>query len=313
MSKSQSCPLCGQCHPQEILDRFDVNDLCAEYRRQLRVEVRPEFPPDLIHLDLCACPNCGLQFFTPLVAGSTGFYASLGRDVAYYAPTRWEFGRALSLVQAGDRVLDLGCGDGRFLGMLEPGQGSGVELNPDAVARARSKGLEVRHGSIQEVESASADVLTMFQVLEHVTNPVLLLREADRVLRPNGRLCVAVPNNDAFVGEGLHDPLNSPPHHPLRWTKSAVRYAGQMLSFGTDTIEEEPLGPEHLFQYRKWRLLRRLQRLTGWPLKRMRRNVSSILLRKCTHAMVMASIWWNPRMPAGPTAGHSILAVFRKR
>ena len=107
------------------------------------------------------------------------------------------------------RIMDLGCGDGRLLHFLD-GAGYrnivGVDCSPEQIARAHRLGLhQARQGEINhvldETDEASADVVLMIDVLEHLTRDELFraLDNVFRVLRPGG-LCIAhVPN-----AEGLH-------------------------------------------------------------------------------------------------------------
>lgn len=117
-------------------------------------------------------------------------------------PWAWERRRALLLGEArpGERVLDLGCGAGRFVAALR-GAGAdavGVEIAGAALERARSvaPGADLRlladDGSIP-LEHGSVDLVWCSEVLEHVADGAHLLQEARRVLRPGGRILVTVP------------------------------------------------------------------------------------------------------------------------
>jgi SAM-dependent methyltransferase len=117
-------------------------------------------------------------------------------------PWAWERRRALLLgeARAGERVLDLGCGAGRFVAALREAGADpvGVELAEAALERARANapGADLRRladdGSIP-LEHASVDLVWCSEVLEHVADTAHLLLEARRVLRPGGRLLVTVP------------------------------------------------------------------------------------------------------------------------
>lgn len=127
------------------------------------------------------------------------FWADAPRD-----PEPWAFAerRALLLaeVQRGERVLDLGCGAGRFLGVLrEAGaEAVGVELAEAAAERARANvpGADVRlvaeDGSLP-LGHGEVDLVWCSEVLEHVPDVAHLLLEARRVLRRGGRLLLTVP------------------------------------------------------------------------------------------------------------------------
>ena len=99
---------------------------------------------------------------------------------------------------AGDRVLDLGCGAGRFLAALHDADPVGVEIAQAALDRAarNAPGADLRllepDGSLP-LEHASVDLVWCSEVLEHVPDTAHLLLEVRRVLRPGGRLLVTVP------------------------------------------------------------------------------------------------------------------------
>lgn len=99
----------------------------------------------------------------------------------------------------GKRLLDVGCGNGEFLrNMRNLGWiVEGTELDPTAALQARSLGLSVQIGPLEELHysSQSFDVVTLSHVIEHVSDPISLLRECYRILRPLGYLVVTTPNN----------------------------------------------------------------------------------------------------------------------
>jgi SAM-dependent methyltransferase len=119
-------------------------------------------------------------------------------------PWQWERRRALLLGEArpGERVLDLGCGAGRFVAALREAGAEpiGVELAEAALERARANapGADLRlvedDGSLP-LEHASVDLVWCSEVLEHVPDTAHLLLEVRRVLRPGGRLVVTVPGH----------------------------------------------------------------------------------------------------------------------
>jgi SAM-dependent methyltransferase len=120
-------------------------------------------------------------------------------------PWAWERRRALLLgeARAGERVLDLGCGAGRFVAALREAGADpvGVELADGALERARRNvpGADLRalgpDGAIP-LEDGSVDLVWCSEVLEHVPDTAGLLSEARRVLATGGRLLVTTPSHD---------------------------------------------------------------------------------------------------------------------
>jgi len=117
-------------------------------------------------------------------------------------PWAWARRRALLLGEArrGERVLDLGCGAGRFVTALREAGADpvGVELSDGALRRARrnAPGADLRavgEDGVLPLEDASVDLVWCSEVLEHVPDTAGLLSEARRVLRTGGRLLVTTP------------------------------------------------------------------------------------------------------------------------
>jgi 2-polyprenyl-3-methyl-5-hydroxy-6-metoxy-1,4-benzoquinol methylase len=110
--------------------------------------------------------------------------------------------RSLPL-QGQGRLLDFGCGGGSFLvRMAEQGwKVVGLDASVGAVREIQeSLGLEALVGSLPhpQLEAESFDVITMWHSLEHVHDPLMILREAHRLLVPGGRLLIAVPNIESW-------------------------------------------------------------------------------------------------------------------
>ncbi len=307
-----SCPLCGSAESR-LRERIRVADLDSEYRRQLGVAVVEEFPPGLSEVRWLECVGCGLGYFDPGVAGSAKFYAALGRSQQYYSTTRWEFTETLKRLPREPDVVDVGCGDGFFLSLVGGTRKRGLELNPDAVRRAREKGLDVREGLLPVLQDASADAVTMFQVLEHVERPAEVLRDAARVLRPGGRLFIAVPNDEAYIGRALHDPLNAPPHHPLRWRAGALRHVPKVAPLDLEELDAEPLAPEHLHPYRRTQFLDFIGRVSGTTLPMYRVSAGMTWLRRIANLWTSMSLKVVPMGPRTPGTGFSVMAIYRKR
>jgi 2-polyprenyl-3-methyl-5-hydroxy-6-metoxy-1,4-benzoquinol methylase len=102
----------------------------------------------------------------------------------------------------GRKLLDVGCGSGSKLArMRELGwEVEGLDADPRAVEVARSKGLNVHLGELQDVQYPPDhfDAVHIHHVIEHVLDPIALIRECYRVLAPGGTLVALTPNSESW-------------------------------------------------------------------------------------------------------------------
>lgn len=106
---------------------------------------------------------------------------------------------------AGKKALDIGCGGGLFLSKLkaEGADVTGVELSDTRAYYAKTKyGFEVIKHTIEDdywkTYYGSFDIVTLWDVIEHVNYPLATLQAAARLLRPGGILLIDTPCRDAF-------------------------------------------------------------------------------------------------------------------
>ncbi len=106
--------------------------------------------------------------------------------------------KALEMIEKGEKILDIGCGDGLLLSALAKNgvTGFGVDVSEEGARKCREKGLDV---SVVDISAGklpfkddSFDTVVMLDVLEHVYAPEELLKEAVRVSKKY--VIVSVPN-----------------------------------------------------------------------------------------------------------------------
>jgi sterol 3beta-glucosyltransferase len=137
----------------------------------------------------------------------------------------------------GARLLEVGFGSGdQLVRMRELGwRVSGVDIDPVVVRAARDRGLDVHHGELeaQGFPDGCFDAVYLSHVVEHVLDPVALLGECCRVLRPGGRLVAITPNVESH-GHGVFGPDwfgLDPPRHLVLFSPQALRAAATSAGF----------------------------------------------------------------------------------
>jgi len=111
---------------------------------------------------------------------------------------RSDFAAIASWVQPGESVLDLGCGDGALLKLLQQERGAcgwGVEIDPDNVAAAIANGINVIQGNLEDglagFEDRAFDHVVLSRTLQTVRHTEGILRE---MLRVGREVVVSFPN-----------------------------------------------------------------------------------------------------------------------
>lgn len=175
------------------------------------VEIKERYPyvRDNQEIQVLECTNCNLVFLSSFDHISDSFYEESGMlsgnvDLKNYRIQSYkdDLRRAedLSTKVLGKRILDFGCGAGGFLKLINEQVEVAVGVELDRVIRKaiNEEGITC-YENIDEIEG-EYDVITMFHVVEHLTNPIEILQKIQKHLAPNGRLIIEVPNaEDALL------------------------------------------------------------------------------------------------------------------
>lgn len=139
-------------------------------------------------------------------------------------------------------LLDVGCGSGDWLvSMRERGwKVTGVDLDENAAALARRRGLTVNCGALERQNFAddSFDAITLNHVIEHVPDPIGTLRECARILKPGGTLAVFTPNGSS-LGHRIYKEFwrgLEPPRHLHIFTLQSMRCVVERAGFARITV-----------------------------------------------------------------------------
>lgn len=136
----------------------------------------------------------------------------------------------------GRRILDVGCGTGGMFRVLEDfGATEGADGSPDAIkfASERFPAIKIHHTLLPELPPVGEwDVITAFDVIEHLDEPVACMRALVEKLTPDGQFVITVPAYQFLWSE--HDVVH---HHKRRYTRSLldehVRAAGLRITYAT--------------------------------------------------------------------------------
>ncbi len=175
---ARPCPICGRTEPTELLE--------VAVRRIVR------------------CAACRAVYRDPLPPPEVAPPAELAADVVAHeervaARRTREFARVVRDAGRPGRLLDVGTGLGYFLRAATAAgwDAIGVDADPAVVAYARTRlAVDARAGAVdaQRFPDGSFDLVTVWNVLDVVSEPRAVLAEIRRVLKPGGRVFVRVPN-----------------------------------------------------------------------------------------------------------------------
>jgi ubiquinone/menaquinone biosynthesis C-methylase UbiE len=171
---------------------------------------------NILELKIVACLSCGIYYvasplrdqylakYYDIYYGITGPATMDPLTIAQYAISAEKRRKTFltnlpSGFNLGGAWLDVGCGCGFILKSLGDlfSQSQGIECSESSVKFARSTlGVTVKHGQFNEnsFSTSSLDLITFFDVIEHVINPRHLLRLASRFLKPNGWVLITTQN-----------------------------------------------------------------------------------------------------------------------
>ncbi len=210
------------------------------------------------------CPRCHTLFLHPQPddaclarAYAPSYYG--GQSEQKFGPWMERLRDAFALRRArrltrglspGAAILDVGCGDGRFLAACAKTASvslHGIELPGPAADRAsRISGATIFQGSLGEVPlpDAAFDLVTLTHVYEHLRAPGDAIRTLARIVRPGGTLYLAYPNGTSwqarwFGGQWFH--LDPPRHLSLVAPHSLVR---ALADLGFEKVGESHLSWE---------------------------------------------------------------------
>lgn len=214
------------------------------------------------------CTGCGLRRLYPRPALDVALYpddyeffrqheervlSPLRRLARWHSHfRRYQLVRRFSSQETGS-LVDVGCATGAFLAFMATRgwQVQGVEPSATAATIARQRGLFIHNHRLTEapISAETFDVVTLWDVLEHIPDPLPTLQAAAQALKPGGVLLVRVPTPalDARLFGSYWAGLDVPRHEWL-FTWESLRTLCQRAGFTTVT-RYWPYSPYVLWRY----------------------------------------------------------------
>jgi 2-polyprenyl-3-methyl-5-hydroxy-6-metoxy-1,4-benzoquinol methylase len=159
-------------------------------------------------ITLRQCQDCQTVFLqdwkTEFIPALYDYYSariSLDKSELYNPINKLRYEKLLALFKAlvkNNRILDVGCGQGHLVdvAMQNKWEVLGIDLSESAVAICEKFDLPVKKIDFFNpiLKPESFDVVTMFEVIEHVSNPAKFIYRAEQLLKPSGLLYLTTPN-----------------------------------------------------------------------------------------------------------------------
>jgi 2-polyprenyl-3-methyl-5-hydroxy-6-metoxy-1,4-benzoquinol methylase len=198
---------CVVCHASNAENFCAVHDRLLETDREI--------------WQIRRCRDCGFGWTLPHSKPESfsrhypdGYYGETEKTIEEFlsgklARTRsWrgEMGkvRLVGKYISGGRILDVGCGEGKFLWALDGRRWSRTGVEPSKktldLVKSRLQGLRLIPGTIgsHDLDPESFDAITFWHVLEHIPDTPSVLRRAASLLRPGGWIFISLPNFDSL-------------------------------------------------------------------------------------------------------------------
>jgi 2-polyprenyl-3-methyl-5-hydroxy-6-metoxy-1,4-benzoquinol methylase len=311
-----NCLLCssGDVVIKETVSREDLLNL---WKRD--VDVTDDIKTAVINK--YHCNNCTLTFYDPVNAGGNKFYSALGEYEWYYLhPGKTEYDYVQKLINENAKVLDIGSGRGELFNRTKKKiYYTGLELSNKAVELAQSAGINVKNEDLlvhADSHVSEYDLVTLFQVLEHLTELDKFITAIKDCLKPGGLFCIAVPNNDGFISYTPNYIYNMPPHHTILWTESSLRYLAEKFDFNVVDVELELLQDVHKENAYLSYLIYIIKRCTFQPVLLLENSKSHQLITRIASRLLRSFLFRKLTMSIFTSKvkyGQSIIVTLQKK
>ncbi|MFO1418002.1 MAG: class I SAM-dependent methyltransferase [Methylotetracoccus sp.] len=238
------CPITGQ-PARRLIQKIPLKLLRLLWRFGLGIDIRRSLH-GLRGIGLYESP-CGLVYFSPAIAGDEAFYDAFYSRVGMHellnahGAERAEFIAAARHAASGARILDVGCGRGGFAEHVPNAEYHG--LDPYAPTDADPRIIRARLEDHASLYPGHYDLVTAFQVIEHLPDPLGFAGAMLKTLKPGGLLILCAPLHPSATTAIPNFLLNAPPHHLSWWNREAFAALAETLGLELIELEELPASP----------------------------------------------------------------------
>lgn len=252
MEQNIPCPVCKSVDDKTVINEYHYSQAATYFCPATRDPDRHNRLAEAIKRlwkqekgYFLRCTACGFGFGFPFVGGDDTFY-NIVHEQAGYPKERWEYDMAINFFSKTTypkRVLDIGAGAGFFLDKLSSPYKYALEGSATTRSILKGKGINVyddENTMIIENEG-TIDCVTMFQVLEHISDFKKIISTANKLLSLNGYFIISVPDCDAMINqERLTGYPDIFPNHINKWTPSSLELVLNKAGFKIEETVFEP-------------------------------------------------------------------------
>lgn len=193
------------------------------------------------NFSLYECSECNVQFWTPFKNPGKEWYEMQERyrlnPPKLYRGYHKKFLSLHPYFSKGTRILDLGCGTGEFIAELQKRGCEVWGVDSDIIDIDIAKqyyGLRNVYAMPFDTfflknDLPLFDIITFFEVIEHLDNPLIFIQNVKRLLKPDGSIFLSTPSRERMF-PNLY-PWDFPPYHLSRWNKKAISKLFNKIGF----------------------------------------------------------------------------------
>ena len=225
-------------------EQFDTCLLCGSHKLRTLIGYETNF--------LVQCNNCHFVFCQrkPTSLELTEHYLKYTRAnfISPITINRYEeLLEGFEKFRKSNNIIDVGCGDGYFLEAAKKRNWNvyGTEFTEEAIALCKQKGIDMQKGTLNTNHYTEGffDVITSFEVIEHINNPLPEVKAFHNILRVGGLVYVTTPNFNSISRNFLGPSWNiiEYPEHLSYYTKKTLTnlfrsFKFQLLDISTTGI-----------------------------------------------------------------------------